>query len=663
MIDDVWTIPAWDAIRSKLPENNCGSRVLVTTWIDTVAKACSPDSVTGNYIYYIKPLDLQDSRKLFLRFLRVSCSGEREEEMHNILTKCAGLPIAIVSIAGLLSGYKLPESKNIWERIHRSIGHLICSNLTLEDIRQVLTLSYNHLPHYLKGCVMYLSIFPVNYIISKDRLLWRWMAEGLVEEKRGLTLLAVAESYFEELVCRRIIIGVGVNEIVTDGNKETFRMGDMMLEVIVSKSLEANFVSLVGGQFAGRSYHRIHRLAIHDGGLQGRSNSFFKKTTPGRGKYYRSYIEGMNLNYVRSMSMFDLEEHKLLDRLGEFTLLRVLDLEGSKGLENKHMYAICRMYLIRFLGLKGTNISLVPREVGDLQHLQTLDVYQTRLSGLPVTVTKLKKVERLKFSNKDERATMWKAPRGLSEMKALREVSSVVIDNVKVAQEIADLEQLQEIEVYVDGRSENKEEVRRALACSLGKTYSLCSLSVGDIIEDGHTLDYLIDLPSPPQLRYLRLSGAIARLPDWIGSLASLVEISITSTKLAGDKLLDVLCKAPRLQSVLFDGSFYTDHELVAHTAHSFRALKVIRVPSHDECPRVFRFEEGSMTTLETLEVNFGGNTQKNIVGIEHLKNLKRVQLTGQERNPLLKTVLEQIKAESNRRPQEEQFTVAVRYS
>ena len=53
--------------------------------------------------------------------------------------------------------------------------------------------------------MMYLSIFPEDYVIAKDRLLYRWIAEGLVAEKRGLTLFDVAKEYFNELISRNMI--------------------------------------------------------------------------------------------------------------------------------------------------------------------------------------------------------------------------------------------------------------------------------------------------------------------------------------------------------------------------------------------------------------------------------------------------------------------------
>ena len=54
--------------------------------------------------------------------------------------------------------------------------------------------------------MLYLSIFPDDHEIDKHRLLCRWIAEGLVMEKLGLTLMeVVAESYLDELVSWNMI--------------------------------------------------------------------------------------------------------------------------------------------------------------------------------------------------------------------------------------------------------------------------------------------------------------------------------------------------------------------------------------------------------------------------------------------------------------------------
>jgi len=117
LIDDVWSIAAWDAIRSKLPGSNCGSRIIVTTRMDNVAKACS--DANDGYIHRMKKLDEKDSEQLFVSKAfgsGNSCPQDLEAAMRSILKKCGGLPLAIVSIASLLATYKPPEGKDMWEK-------------------------------------------------------------------------------------------------------------------------------------------------------------------------------------------------------------------------------------------------------------------------------------------------------------------------------------------------------------------------------------------------------------------------------------------------------------------------------------------------------------------------------------------------------------------
>nr|CAB3451996.1 unnamed protein product [Digitaria exilis] len=641
VIDDVWTTQAWEAIEYKLAaaqtNNNCGGRIIVTTRIEAVAEACSTASARQHCIHHMEPLKLDDSKKLFLSkaFGKMDATYPKEltDVMDNILKKCSGIPLAIVSVANILAGY---TSKDKWERVCKSMGSEMVSHPTLEGMRHIVALSYNHLPHELKRCMMHLSIFPEDYEIDKDRLVSRWIAEGLVPEKRGCTLTEVAETYLDELVSRNMVVR-RFHEIVR--NVELYRVHDVLLEVMVSKSLESNFVSLLGEQYAGVSYDdRIRRLSI-----QGSSSSL-------------GIEHGMEVKHVRSLSMFQLQEgHKLLDNLDKFVLLRVLDLEGCKGVTDQHVLHACKLYLLRFLSFENTEISKVPPQVKKLEHLQVLNLQRSSIGdgGLSDNVTTLKKLERLLCN-------FWVLPKGIGKMKALRELDAVRLeDGVEIAQELGELEQLEAIMIKVGG----SKEVRQALATSLSKMYFLRSCGISS---DDNNLEFLHDLRTPPRrLREIRIGGRVGPcLPAWIGQLTHLVEFTMAFARLNGDQLLGVLFKLPCLKRICVAYLCCVDRELVALTNYRFPSLVSLEVSAREtEEPEEFRFEQGSMPELERFQIHFGDrNNQVSIVGMEHLTNLKQVRLTGLKSSPALEHALQQVKAEKSKREESHQFQIVVKY-
>ncbi|KAF8713465.1 hypothetical protein HU200_028241 [Digitaria exilis] len=643
VIDDVWTTQAWEAIEYKLvaaqTNNNCGGRIIVTTRIEAVAEACSTASAREHCIHHMEPLKLDDSKKLFLSkaFGKMDATYPEEltDVMDNILKKCSGIPLAIVSVANILAGY---TSKDKWERVCKSMGSEMVSHPTLEGMRHIVALSYNHLPHELKRCMMYLSIFPEDYEIKKDRLVSRWIAEGLVPEKRGCTLTEVAETYLDELVSRNMVVRrFGEYNM----NVEWYRVHDVLLEVMVSKSLESNFVSLLGEQYAGVSYDdRIRRLSI-----QGSSSSL-------------GIERGMEVKHVRSLSMFQLQEgHKLLDNLDRFVLLRVLDLEGCKGVTNKHVHHACKLYLLRFLSFKNTGISKVPPQVKKLEHLQVLNLGDTMISygGLSDNVTTLKKLERLLCDR-------WVLPKGIGKMKALRELRAVRLeDGVEIAQELGELEQLEAIRIRVGGSV--SKEVRQALATSLSKMYFLRSCC---IISDDENLEFLHVLRTPPRrLRDIWIGGTVGPcLPAWIGQLTHLVVFSMWRARLNGDQLLGVLFKLPCLKRLVVGYLCCVDRELVARTNYRFPSLVSLEVYARmTEEPEEFRFEQGSMPKLERFAIDFfRRKDQVSVVGMEHLTNLKQVRLKGFKSSPALEHALQQVTAEKSKREESRQFEVVVKY-
>uniref|UniRef100_A0A0E0AGY3 AAA+ ATPase domain-containing protein n=1 Tax=Oryza glumipatula TaxID=40148 RepID=A0A0E0AGY3_9ORYZ len=647
VIDDVWSISAWEAIMSRMPDNKCSSRIIVTTRIEHVARACSSASLEEEYyIHRVKPLQFQDAKKLFINAVfgpQQYCPEHLVEIMHKILTRCNGLPLAIVCIGRLLAGYRSSEGIEIWTRVSNSISSEMENNSTLEGMRQIITLSYNHLPHHLRACMMYLSIFPEDYTIGKNRLLYRWIAEGLVSEQRGLTIMEVAEAYFDELVSRNMIQPPRVEPY---GRTVSCQVHDMMLDIVISKALESNFVSLVDGQCQGTSYGRVRRLSIQSDDIG-------------------SAIDYTKFSHIRSLTTFRPKGHrKLLDKLAKFTLLRVLDLQDCKDLQNHHMKHVCQLFLLRFLGLSGTDITELPSQINKLRHLQTLWLFNTLLDKVPESLVDLEKLERVGFSNRCNSKILLRLPRQIRKMKALQRIYSFELreDDTQLAKEIGDLAQLRVLGVILNCSNCSHKQVLTELAKSIDRC-SLHELFLDDMNFQANNMNFLLELPSPPKsLRVLYIRGIIDRIPGWVQSLTHLILIELWWINLHSNEIYGVLYKLPSLSKIILGRRCCSDDKLVASTAFKFPLLRELFLFPNEGTPRVFGFEKGAMPKLETLVMNFHGEGSI-LDGIKHLKSLKEVRLYGWKNYNSQRSVVDQLKAESLSRQKLHQFKVIVTYN
>lgn len=106
-----------------------------------------------------------------------------------------GVPLAIITVASLLSSNQNRMSKDHWCYVLKSIGRGITEDAIVEDMKRILSFSCYDLPSHLKTCLLYLSIFPEDYKIERQRLIWRWIAEDFIHHgKQGKGLFEVGES-------------------------------------------------------------------------------------------------------------------------------------------------------------------------------------------------------------------------------------------------------------------------------------------------------------------------------------------------------------------------------------------------------------------------------------------------------------------------------------
>ncbi|XP_044386729.1 disease resistance protein RGA5 isoform X1 [Triticum aestivum] len=213
VVDDIWDEKIWDIIKCALSSNNLGSRIITTTRSINVSEACCSSGV--DIIHRMKPLSDRNSQRLFYRRIfqnEHGCPVELEEVSIDILRKCGGVPLAVIAIASLLASNQQMKSKDQWCNLLESIGHGLIGGDVVEDMKKILSFSYYDMPPHLKSCFLYLSIFPEDCEIEIERLIWRWIAEGLIHhEEQGKSLFEVGESYVNELINRSMIMPVEID--------------------------------------------------------------------------------------------------------------------------------------------------------------------------------------------------------------------------------------------------------------------------------------------------------------------------------------------------------------------------------------------------------------------------------------------------------------------
>ncbi|XP_028091830.1 disease resistance protein RPM1-like [Camellia sinensis] len=388
VFDDVWNVKDWEAIKHMLPDKNCGSRVIVTTRFADIASTCCNEIDGNDYTFdAIVPRGVFDtvlqqdfSGELMPSELEENFSSNLKNVMPQFYTigasqkRCEGLPLAIVAISGVLTT-KDRSRIDEWEMLYRSLGAELDGNEKLESMKKALSLSYNDLPYYLKICFLYLSIFPEDQQIWCRGIIQLWIAEGFVNAIEGKTIEEVAKGYLDELFNRSLI---QVAERYPDERPSHFCIHDLMHEIIVSKAREQNIVTTICKQ-GSRRPEKVRRLLI--------------RSTSDNVEYSKRFSQLRSLFVWGPMDSLPIASLHELFRRGS-RLLNVLDLEGNP-LETVPDEDFKLIHL-RYLGLRNTKVKMVPKLIGKLEKLETIDLGGTYVTELLDEILHLQRLRNLK---------------------------------------------------------------------------------------------------------------------------------------------------------------------------------------------------------------------------------------------------------------------------
>ncbi|OVA18806.1 Disease resistance protein [Macleaya cordata] len=470
VLDDIWNVEAWDELNTVFPDEENGSRVLITTRNKDVALYADP---SGGQLHELHFLNEVESWELFLRKIFgfrgktspdeviFSCPPELVDLGKQMVVKCGGLPLAIVVLGGLLS---IKDKTQIaWSKVNDSVSwHLSTHGAGLGSCSRILALSYYNLPFYLKPCFLYMGLFPQDYEIRSSKLVQYWIAEGFIQRRGEETMEDVAEDYLEELIQRNMIQVVRRKR---DGRIKRCRIHDLLLDLSVTKAKEDQFCEVYGRVSEFSKTNKIRRLSIHSVGLKEKEQCFseFPNYTPHirslicsfiriDGKQFLSLCRA-SFNLLRVLELNLEWESVVPEEIGDLVHLKYLALLATGGLK-RIPKSIGRLVNLQFLDLGYTDLKIFPSVICNLTQLRYLCVCglsikdKQHLDRNPLRVDKLTNLQTLKSTSGS-----WIEDGGLSKLRELKKLvirgSLVPYKNEILPNSIAKLDGLRSLKLSI----------------------------------------------------------------------------------------------------------------------------------------------------------------------------------------------------------------------
>ena len=365
VMDDVWSILAWDRLKKALPLQENESKVLLTSREETVGSAASKPRPFVPLRAFLP----EESWELFrLEALgKLDCPPQLVKVGNKISYDCDGMPLAIVVIGGIL--YELSDPENVfatkrnWIKVSEDVNSYLSEKDPLERMTKFISLSYESLPHYLRPCFLYLGLFPEDYEISASKLIRMWIGEGFIQQKDPrIPLEEVGQNYLKDLVSRNLVKAL---KFKADGNIKICQIHDTLREFCRIEAATENFLQEIRlneqGQCVPPISESCRRLSIHSD--------------------YKRYISSKSSTpRARSFVCFskercdDLSGRDCTSLIKAFKFLRVFDIQPLilKDIDTD-LYTLIHM---RYIAL-STTLSMLCQDFNKICNMQTLIINTT----------------------------------------------------------------------------------------------------------------------------------------------------------------------------------------------------------------------------------------------------------------------------------------------
>nr|BAJ97668.1 predicted protein [Hordeum vulgare subsp. vulgare] len=477
---------------------------------------------------------------------------------------------------------------------------------TNDHVQDILNLSYHELSGDLRICLMYCTLFPRDYPMSRESLVRLWVAEGFAPSKEENTPEVVAEGILIELIHRKMLEVVENDEL---GRVNTCKMHDTVRELASSVAKEEAFAS-------ADDYYTMIQMGKDVRRLSSRG---WKNDTA-------LEVKLPHLRTLLFLGAISPSPGMLSSILSESNYLAILELQDSEVTEVPT--SIGSLLNLRYIGLRRTKVKSLPDSIESLSNLHTLDIKQTKIERLPRGVVKIKKLRHLLADRyADEKQAEFRyfigvqAPKDLSNLEELQTLETVE-SNSDLAEQLKKLMQLRS--VWIDNISASDCANLFATLSTLPLLSSLL-LSARD---ENEALCFKDLQPSSTHLHRLIIRGQWAKgtlnCPIFLRYGENLKYLALSWCHLGEDPLGMLAPHMPNLTYLRLN-NMHSPKTLVL-SADSYPNLKTL-VLKHMHDVSELKIVDGALPCIDGLYIVSLSKLDKVPQGIESLCSLKKLWL------------------------------------
>ncbi|RVW83147.1 putative disease resistance protein RGA4 [Vitis vinifera] len=566
VLDDVWTeyYELWEQVESSLKGGAPGSRILVTTRNENVS------TMMGTaYKHPLGELSKELCWSLFSNIAFKGRSREKVEELENIgrkiADKCRGLPLAAKVLGSLM---RLKDKKEDWESIfNNEIWQL---DVIEKHLCTPLLLSYYDLSPAVKRCFSYCAVFPKDQILSKDRLIKLWMANGYLDSRESTEMEKTGGDYFEDLVSRSLFQDCDNDD---EGDIISCKMHDIVHDLAQYLTKNECFILEIDDEKEVRMASSFQK-ARHATCLISTESVGFASTIH-------------NLKYLHTLLATGVVNPDLFKHL---VCLRALDLSGNV-LFGELPRNLGKLIHLRYLNLShNDSLKELPETICDLYNLQTLNVcFCWELIKLPQGMRKLINLRHLEF----EYISLM-LPKGIRRLTSLQTLTGFPIIGDHFRRDVCKIGELKNLNSLTGGLVisgiANVKDAEEAGEAELKNKKHLHQLELEDFgrLASAASKGVAEALQPHQNLKSLKISyyDAATEFPSWIAasSLAQLKKLEIVCC--AQVTCLPPLGELPLLESLRIEGMKrlkYVGGEFLGSSTTAFPKLKHLRFYDMEE--------------------------------------------------------------------------------